>query len=126
MKADAIHSFPDECCGFFYGNETETRNVTLAVAVQNSKDGDKRRRFEISPLQYMKAEQFAIEGGLTLLGVYHSHPANPAIASEHDRVVAMPWFSYIILSTFENEVRDVKSWQLDDERKFVEETIVQK
>ncbi|MBL7941663.1 MAG: M67 family metallopeptidase [Flavobacteriales bacterium] len=124
MKRDALRSFPDECCGFMYGRDGDPREITLAVEVENKKEGDKRRRFEISPLQYMKAEQFGLESGLTLLGVYHSHPLHPAIASEHDRVVAMPYFSYVILSTFENEVADVKSWQLNDNRQFEEEPVL--
>lgn len=124
MKQDALRSFPDECCGFIFGNDGEQRTVTLAREVQNSKNGDRRRRFEISPLQYMQAERFAALSGLTLLGVYHSHPLHPAIASEHDRVVAMPFFSYVILSTFADAVVDVKSWQLDNNRHFIEEHVV--
>lgn len=124
MKEDAIHSFPDECCGFFYGKIGTTRLVQVAVPVINSKDGDKRRRFFIDPLDYMKAERYALENDLTLLGVYHSHPLHPAIASEHDREVAMPWFSYVILSTFENSIADVKSWQLDEARNFKEENVL--
>lgn len=124
MKQDALRSFPDECCGFIFGTDGEERIITLAREVQNSKNGDKRRRFEISPLQYMQAERFAALSGLTLLGVYHSHPLHPAIASEHDRVVAMPFFSYVILSTFADAVVDVKSWQLDNNRHFIEEHVV--
>ena len=124
MERDALRAFPDECCGFFYGEDRDVRLVTRAEPVINTKEVDKRRRFRIDPLDYMKAENFALENNLVLLGVYHSHPMHPAIASEHDREVAMPWFSYIILSTYESEVADVKSWQLDDERRFVEEPLL--
>ena len=80
-----------------------------AVPVENSKEGDQRRRFEISPLEYMKAERFAIENQLQLLGVYHSHPDHPAIASQHDLAVAMPYFSYIIISVINKKRADIKS-----------------
>lgn len=123
MMKDAEGTFPDECCGFLYGKDGDDREVTLAIPVENSKEGDKRRRFEISPLQYMQAERFADERGLTLLGVYHSHPQHPAIPSEHDRVQAMPWFSYVILSVMDGKTDDVTSWQLDDDRQFDEEPI---
>ncbi|MBP7272572.1 MAG: M67 family metallopeptidase [Saprospiraceae bacterium] len=122
---DGIEAFPNECCGFLYGDETaERRIITIAQPVINKKEGDQRRRFQIAPLDYIRAEQFAIANNVQLLGVYHSHPLHPAIASEHDLEKAMPYFSYIIISVFENEVRDIKSWRLyDDKREFYEEQV---
>lgn len=126
INADAISAFPNECCGFLYGTETgDVREITLAVPVTNSKEGDQRRRFEISPLDYLRAEQFALQNDTALLGVYHSHPNHPAIASEHDLAVAMPYFSYVIVSVREGEIADHKSWRLRDEvRAFLEETVI--
>lgn len=124
MYQDALKSFPDECCGFFFGKEiNEERIITDVLIVNNSKEGDKRRRFEISPKDYLNGERFADEKGLQLLGVYHSHPNHPAIPSEHDRVAAQPYFSYIIISVKENEIADIRSWQLNDNFQFEEETI---
>ena len=121
-----IEAFPNECCGFLYGHETDGRIVTLAVPVPNNKDGDQRRRFEISPLDYMRAEKFALQNDTTLLGVYHSHPNHPAIASEHDLAVAMPYFSYVIVSVMNGVVADLKSWRLKDEmQEFQEEKVLQ-
>lgn len=124
MFQDALQNFPDECCGFFFGKEIgEERIITDILIVNNSKEGDKRRRFEISPKDYLNAERFADEKELQLLGVYHSHPNHPAIPSEHDRVAAQPYFSYIIISVKENEIADIRSWQLNDSFQFEEETI---
>ena len=111
--------FPNEGCGFFYGteeNEGQLRHVLLAEAVVNSKEGDQRRRFEISPLDYMKAERKALELGLNLLGIYHSHPNHPAIPSIHDLKQAVPYFSYIILSVQEGQAAELTSWRLNEER----------
>ncbi len=127
INADGIEAFPNECCGFLYGTEAAdgSRQITLAVPVSNSKEGDQRRRFEISPLDYLRAEQFALQNDTTLLGVYHSHPNHPAIASEHDLAEAMPYFSYVIVSVMDGEVADLKSWRLrDEEREFLEETVI--
>lgn len=124
MRQHAINDFPNECCGFFFGNGDEERIVTRVLPVENSKDGDQRRRFQISPIDYMKAERFALEHHITLLGIYHSHPLHPAIPSEHDRVAAMPWFSYIILSVNAEHVLDVTSWQLNNEQQFERETVL--
>src|SRR5690348_16260328 len=98
MIGDAVQAFPDECCGFLFGTEDQNgnRTITEILVVDNAKEGDKKRRFEIAPRDYMDAEQFAEENNLLLLGVYHSHPNHPAIPSEHDRVAAQPYFSYVI------------------------------
>ena len=117
-------TFPNECCGFLYGHETNGRQITHSEPITNSKDGDQRRRFEISPFDYMKAEQFALENNTQLLGIYHSHPNHPAIASEHDLAKAMPYFSYVIVSIMDGKYAEVKSWKLyDDRREFQEENV---
>ena len=124
MYQDALKSYPDECCGFFFGNETgEERIFTRIVVVNNSKEGDKRRRFEIAPKDYLDAERYADEIEVQLLGVYHSHPNHPAVPSEHDRVAAQPYFSYVIISVKENEIADLRSWQLNENLQFEEEKI---
>src|SRR5882724_5152916 len=105
MTGDAVKAFPDEGCGFLFGTEDQNgdRIVSDLLVVNNSKEGDKRRRFEISPSDYLAAEQYAEDNKLTLLGVYHSHPNHPAIPSEHDRVAAQPYFSYIIISVLDQK-----------------------
>jgi len=124
MYQDALRSFPDECCGFFFGNEIgEERIITNIFTVDNSKEGDKKRRFEIAPKDYLNAERFADENELKLLGVYHSHPNHPAVPSEHDRIAAQPYFSYIIISVQEKQIADIRSWQLNDNFQFEEERI---
>lgn len=123
MHRHAEAEYPNECCGFFYGLEGDVRRVRVIREVENAKEGDQRRRFEIDPLDYQKAEKYAIEHDLDLLGVYHSHPDHPAEPSEHDRNVAMPWFSYIIISVQDKEASNTRSWQLNDKREFEEEPI---
>jgi len=126
MIADAEKSFPDECCGFVFGEESGTNRLILGMqVVDNAKPGDKRRRFEITSADYMKAERFAEERNLLLLGVYHSHPNHPAIPSEHDRLAAQPYFSYLILSVMDGRFEITRSWRLNDEHQFEEENIVQ-
>ncbi|MEQ9439746.1 MAG: M67 family metallopeptidase [Cyclobacteriaceae bacterium] len=121
MQRDAETAYPNECCGFFYGQEVGDRFVQEAVPVQNNQEGDQRRRFEISPLDYMKAERYATEKGIDLLGVYHSHPDHPARPSEHDLKQAVPYFSYIIYSIQQGKMTRVTSWRLKEEEKAFEE-----
>jgi proteasome lid subunit RPN8/RPN11 len=123
---DALRTFPDECCGFMFGDETgEVRTISAITGVDNSKEGDKRRRFEIRPSDYLRAERYAEENGLALLGIYHSHPNHPSIPSEHDRVAAQPYFSYVIVSVYERQFRSLQSWQINEQSQFEEEQILE-
>lgn len=124
MLDDTVRTFPDEACGFLLGRENGEERVFYDIlVVENSKEGDKRRRFEISARDYLNAEQFALQKGLDLLGVYHSHPKHPAIPSEHDRVAAMPYFSYVIVSVFEHGPEHLRSWRLNEAQQFEEEAV---
>lgn len=115
--------FPDECCGFMYGAENQEGNriITEIRLVDNAKPGDKRRRFEITGKDYMMGERYAVEKDLLFLGIYHSHPNHPAIPSEHDRVAAQPFFSYIIVSVRDGHTDHIRSWRLNDSFQFEEE-----
>lgn len=123
MHEHAEADYPNECCGFFYGLEGEVRQARIARKVENAKEGDQRRRFQIDPRDYQQAEKYAIDHDLDLLGVYHSHPDHPAEPSEHDRKVAMPWFSYIIISVRDGKAVATRSWQLNKKRQFEEESV---
>ncbi|MEP7259514.1 MAG: M67 family metallopeptidase [Flavitalea sp.] len=123
MNEDTLKTYNNECCGFLFGRENTEgdRIISDAIVVINSSGENKTRRFVISPKDYLKAEQYALTNGLDLIGVYHSHPDHPAVPSEHDRVAAQPWFSYIIISVDKNGIRDTRSWRLNEESIFEEE-----
>lgn len=122
----ACKTYPNECCGFSYGTENPERTIILSKPVDNSQQGEKQRRYQISSSDYMKAEQFAIQNNLILLGIYHSHPDRPAIPSDFDTQHALPFFSYLIVSIANKEAKEMRSWRLNEKRKFVEEILINK
>lgn len=128
LEAITLHAeenFPYESCGFLLGRDgNDFRTFSDYLLVDNSKEGDQRKRFEISPKDYMQAEREAALRGLDLLGIYHSHPDHPAIPSRHDHKQAMPFFSYVILSIREGRLSKYTSWQLDDNGAFIREPIL--
>ena len=124
MAKDAKSAFPHECCGFMFGRSLPTHLELLRVEpVINRTESNAERRFQIAPFDYLQAERRAEREGLDLLGVYHSHPMHPAIPSKHDLAVALPEFSYVILSAFEDVVISVRSWRLNGKGSFSEESI---
>lgn len=125
IKTEAFKTYPDECCGFMVGEEDQlgVKWAYEILPVDNAKEGDRRRRFEIAPLDYLKAERHATEKGLLLLGIYHSHPNHPPIPSETDLKSAQPYFSYIIASVTPGSEPIVRSWVLSEAGRFEEEEI---
>jgi len=118
-----VESSPEECCGFLFGHERDGRHITKIWAASNATSGDKRKQFEIEPLEYLRAENHAAQNDLELLGIYHSHPNHPAIPSEKDKAAAQPFFSYVILSVNQCKFASIRSWRLSNAGQFEEETI---
>jgi proteasome lid subunit RPN8/RPN11 len=111
-------TFPDECCGALLGRVVDgTRVVERLLEIENQWDAEeRRRRFLITPQQYMQLERAADRAGETLIGFYHSHPNAPARPSEFDREHALPWHSYIIASIMDGQHVVTTAWQLKDDR----------
>lgn len=117
-------STSDECCGFLIGYEkANDRTVEHIIITDNTTPEDAPHRFEIAPLAFLQAEQFADRNDLQLLGIYHSHPNHPAIPSELDRVSAQPGFSNVIISLANSKFDTIRSWRLNSEQQFEEEKI---
>lgn len=122
---DAERSFPFECCGFLFGLITPAhRHIEEILVVHNQVEANAARRFAIAPADYMRAERHALATGLTLLGIYHSHPSHPAVPSIHDLRVALPMFSYVIASVHAEGLVGLRSWQLNVDSIFSEEPIL--
>lgn len=117
-------NYPEECCGFVLGNDlAENRSIEYFLPVHNVQIENRKRRFKIAPHDYLNAERKAAELGLSVLGIYHTHPDHPARPSEHDRIHAMPFFSYLIASIRSSQFDRLTSWRLNDHFDFEEEDI---
>jgi proteasome lid subunit RPN8/RPN11 len=119
-------SYPDEGAGFLLGSDDgEQRQVTQIFTTENAReDAARHNRYLVTPEDYLKAEITADNLGLSLIGVFHSHPDHPNRPSEFDREWAQPFFSYIITSVNEGKAVESRSWRLVENRsKFEEEDI---
>ena len=118
-------SYGDEACGVIYGRSRNgDKDVQAIVPLANSRDGQRHRRFLITPKDYQRAESEASARGMELLGFYHSHPNHPAVPSPYDLEHAWPFFSYVIVSVWKGEPREVRSFVMNEERdRFAEEEI---
>ena len=119
MNAHVEKAYPEEGAGFLIGEESEVREI---LALSNSReDGARHNRFLFTPEDYLQAEMKADELGLSLIGVFHSHPNSPNIPSEYDREWAQPFFSYIITRVDQGKAVNSRSWKLVEDRSRYEE-----
>ena len=122
----AKETYPEECAGALIGIDSGGIKVVVDVwRAENTHDEERSRRFLIEPLAIKKFEEQAEERNMWLLGFYHSHPNHPAEPSEYDREHAWPGYSYVIASVSGENVEDLRSWTLRDDRSgYDEEPIV--
>ena len=127
IHAHGEESYPEEGAGFLLGADSGNGNraVTAIFPLTNSREDEARHnRYLITPEDYLKAELTADKLGLSLIGVFHSHPDHPNRPSEYDREWAQPFFSYIITSVNEGKAIESRSWRLTEDRsKFEEEEL---
>ena len=115
-------AYPEEGAGFLIGREGEVMSI---VALTNAREaGARLNRFLFTPEDYLQAELTADKFGLSLIGVFHSHPDCPNIPSEYDREWAQPFFSYIITRVDQGKAVNSRSWKLlEDRSKYEEEEL---
>lgn len=143
----AEQTYPEECCGILLGTFDqqgtstvrevwETENVWEnhsdqfeSVFAEARQEGESQRsskgdRFTIAPEMLLKAQKYARDQKIDIIGIYHSHPDHPARPSEFDRAIAWEAYSYLIMSVQQGTVVDCCSWVLDNQQQFQKEIIV--
>jgi proteasome lid subunit RPN8/RPN11 len=120
IRAHAESTYPEECCGLLIA-ASGSKDVTGLVKMRNAFEGPKHDRYHIDPLELFKADREVARKGLTIAGVYHSHPDYPATLSKFDLEHSFPWYSYVVVSVPKGEAGDTRSWVPNEERKSVAE-----
>ena len=115
-------AYPGEGAGFLLGTDGDVNDV---LPLDNAREEEARyNRFLLTPEDYLKAEMKAMELGVDLIGVFHSHPDCPNVPSEYDREWAQPFFSYVISRVDQGKAVSHRSWKLlEDRTKYEEEEI---
>ena len=120
----AIAGYPFETCGLLLGIRTAQSATVAQVCQARNLNADRPYdRYEIDPEDMLAAETAARRQDLAVIGVWHTHPDHSAEPSETDRTAAWETWSYLILAVDCNGVTEFRSWRLNSNRQFVEETI---
>lgn len=126
IKRHAERTYPEECCGFLLGRIEDGLNVVVEAHPGVNERADSRHsRYEITPQQYRRADLYAQEKGLGIVGYYHSHPDHPAAPSAYDlEHSCWPGESYIIVSVRNGTAADVNSFAKPDYTRFEPEEMI--
>lgn len=135
MEDHALSAYPEEGCGLLigeiggdFGKDGSELDVSEIRPLANAWDArDRTHRYEIDPDELARVEKELFGTGRGVLGLYHSHPDEPAWPSPFDLDRAWPHYAYLILSIKRGWLVEARAWRLDerpshvsDGRAFVE------
>lgn len=126
MKDYAEQDYPNECGGMLIGrfDSDGTKEVLETFPLENAREDSRHNRVLILPKDVLRAERYAGEQKLDVVGYYHSHPNHPAVPSQYDLDHALPVWSYVIVSVMNGKATDIRSWVMENDRsRFNEEGI---
>ncbi|HEY0458952.1 MAG TPA: M67 family metallopeptidase [Pyrinomonadaceae bacterium] len=126
IEAHGERTYPYECGGMLIGRfEDGRKTVTELLPMENAmSESQQHNRVLILPKDVLRAERFAREKRLDVVGYYHSHPDHPAIPSQFDLDHALPVWTYIIVSIKQGKAAELRAWEMENDRsKFNEEEI---
>ena len=82
-------------------------------------------RYELDPRDYMLADKEASSKGHEIIGIYHSHPNHPAIASKTDKLFAQERYIYLIYSIYEKEYKNLIGWVLNKREDKMDQILIE-
>ena len=128
IESHGEKTYPNECGGMLIGRdfESDKKTVVELLPMENAMaENEQYNRVLITPKDVLRAERFAREKKLDVVGYYHSHPDHPARPSQFDLDHALPVWTYIIVSIEKGKAVDLRSWEMENDRsKFNEEEIL--
>ena len=117
IQRHAEQRYPEEGAGLILGSlDGEDRTARSVLPVNNTFEAEQRgRRYLIDPMTILQAEEEAERKGLSVLGVFHSHPDHPPTPSKFDVEWAVPWYIYLITSVRQGIAEHTRAWQLQED-----------
>jgi proteasome lid subunit RPN8/RPN11 len=109
MLAHAQDGFPLEICGILGGSaETVERHFRMTNTDASNEHFMMEPKEQFAVVKELRAQ------GMTMLGIYHSHPETPARPSEEDiRLALTPNVSYLIVSLSEPGEPVLRSFRIE-------------
>jgi proteasome lid subunit RPN8/RPN11 len=104
----AARDMPNEACGMLVGHPGVVETHYEMSNVDQSGE-----HFTLDPKEQFQVIKAMRASGLSLLGIYHSHPASPARPSEEDiRLALTPDVVHVIVSMQTLDEPDIKGFDI--------------
>lgn len=125
VRSEGEKAYPGECCGLLIGLASRGEyRVASAYPCRNLFAGKSDHRYEIDPHDFLRADRWARDQGMDVIGAYHSHPDHDPRPSQCDAEHAFGGFPYLIVSVQKGRAREMRSWLYCGEGGFREQVIV--
>jgi proteasome lid subunit RPN8/RPN11 len=125
---EAEAAFPDECCGLLIGRDwsedgqNNGRVVTRIAPSPNVTKNDPKTSFEVDPKIQFDLMREIRGTNKHIIGVYHSHPNNPAQPSSKDLAQAWePDLTWLIVSVIDGQATHTSAHALNNDNSCFEE-----
>ena len=119
MISHALETDPEECCGLLVG-----RDFAEAIVRMENIHPQPGRRYEMSPVELMRAEADAEDSGQHIVAIYHSHTFTQAYPSQTDadNAVQSGWTDpvYILVSLVEKWRPVVRAFHISEDGAITE------
>ncbi|MFQ5529318.1 MAG: Mov34/MPN/PAD-1 family protein [Gemmatimonadota bacterium] len=109
MLLDAARAYPSEACGALLGHG----NRVSRVHPLPNRASEPRRSFAIEPRDLEPLLTREAEGGLPVIGFYHSHPDSEPRPSMRDLELALPGYWYVVVGIDHGVPGPPHAWRLD-------------
>lgn len=100
LEAVADHAregAPEECCGILLASDCEPVTVREALRAENAETDQPEQRYSLGHEAHLRAVALEAEGGVEIVGYYHSHPQGTAAPSPRDAEEAAEDVTYLIV-----------------------------
>ena len=129
LRAHGEETYPHECCGIMLGSTSDDGlQVARLIRAGNTRTDSAHNRYNIAPIELVKAQREARTQGLDIVGFYHSHPDHPAQWSQTDFAEAH-WFgcAYVITAIEKGAAKITNSFLLtgtsEEDKAFANQAI---
>ena len=116
IAAWAQQTYPHEAVGLLVGrrvgNNWEVHTLVSAANLATTP----ATQFVLDPTAWFDAERIAVQAGMAIVGIIHSHPDAPARPSAHDSASGDSLgrgLIFFIITITKNGMSDLTAWQWD-------------
>jgi proteasome lid subunit RPN8/RPN11 len=111
MREHAEREYPHQCCGLLLGSRRDHDKYALCAQACHNAAPASAENFLITSQELIQCQRCGRERRFEILGIYHSHPDQPANPSEQDvRLACWTNCSYVVLSVEDGVLTVLRSF----------------